>query len=307
MGAAAGLAAGALGGSLISGFMGSKAQTKAAGRAADAQVEAARIGAGTTLEMYNTGRADLGPYRTSGYGALGRLEGLKLNQPSFTARSGNYFSRPISGGANYVAPGNRQIMGGPGAGGTMIDETGNTVRGGSAPGSVRGGYQPDAGYIYQQRQGEEAINRAMAARGLYGSRAAVNTLSDFNQSLTASDEARQYQRRVDEYNRALGEYNIDYGRAMDEYNTSYNREANLAAMGMGATGQTVSAGQQAGAGLANLYQQSGNAQAQGYLGAGQASSNMWNNLGQGGWNLASLYAMQGSGGKPATGTWRGIA
>ena len=138
-------------------------------------------------------------------------------------------------------------------------------------------------YKWKQQQGEEAINRAMAARGLYGSRAGVNSLADFNQSL-ANEEY------TDQYNRALQGYNLDYGRAMDQYNAKYGTALNLANMGMGSNATTAGAGQQTAQGIQSAHAQMGNALQQSALTSGQSIASMWNNLGQSGWNAAALYA-----------------
>ncbi len=53
------------------------------------------------------------------------------------------------------------------------------------------GFIRDPGYQWQQQQGEKAVNRALAARGMYNSRAGVNALSDFNQNLNADTYQRQ--------------------------------------------------------------------------------------------------------------------
>lgn len=49
-------------------------------------------------------------------------------------------------------------------------------------------------YRWQQEQGEKSIDRSMAARGLYGSSAATNALSNFQRGLGAEESERQYGR-----------------------------------------------------------------------------------------------------------------
>jgi hypothetical protein len=93
----------------------------------------------------------------------------------------------------------------------------------------------DEVYKWKQEQGEEAINRALAARGLYNSRAGVNVLADFNKDLNAEESTMQY-------NRALQKYGLDYSRATDLYNTKYGNALNLANIGRGASTTTAQAG-----------------------------------------------------------------
>ena len=106
-------------------------------------------------------------------------------------------------------------------------------------------------YRWKQEQGEEAINRALAARGLYNSRAGVNTIADFNKDLAAEESTMQY-------NRALEKYGLDYSRATDLYNTKYGNALNLANIGRGASTTTAQAGTNTANALANIYQNQGN-------------------------------------------------
>lgn len=117
-------------------------------------------------------------------------------------------------------------------------------------------------YTWQQEQGERAINRALAARGLYNSSAALNQLSDFNRALGAEESERQY------------------GRLMD-----------LTNIGRGAATQSGAAAANTGNALAGLYQAQGNALAQGQLAAGQARGSMYANLGAMPMNLYNTYTM----------------
>lgn len=75
------VAAAVVGGSLVSGYMGSKAAKDAARMTSDATVQAALI----QQEMYEQGREDLAPYRQQGYAALKDIQKLK---PYLTSKFG---------------------------------------------------------------------------------------------------------------------------------------------------------------------------------------------------------------------------
>ena len=143
--------------------------------------------------------------------------------------------------------------------------------------------QENPAYQWQQQKGEDAINRAYAARGMYGSRPAVNSLSDFNQSL-----------------------------AGQEYNNQFNRLATMANYGMGAaanvgnyninTGNTMSANtMNTGNTIANLLQSQGQtyggtvANALGALGQGVANYGYSNTLDKLGTTIGGLNSGVNSG------------
>jgi len=133
--------------------------------------------------------------------------------------------------------------------------------------ALQGGYQMQESpmYSWQQEQGERALNRQAAAKGLSGSRASLNALSDFNRGLGAQESDKQYGRLLDMTN---------IGRGM-------------AATGLGA-GQSYAAG--AGSALMGGAQQSAL-----YSGmAAQTKGSMYENLGQGFGQMATNYLGGGS-------------
>jgi hypothetical protein len=89
-------------------------------------------------------------------------------------------------------------------------------------------------YQWQLEQGTEGINRAAAARGGYGSTAAVSQIGDFTRALGAQETETQY------------------NRGLTEYNTQYDRLMNLVNVGRGATTESVSAGQAAASNIGNI-------------------------------------------------------
>ena len=116
--------------------------------------------------------------------------------------------------------------------------------------------QQNPAYQWQQQKGEDAINRAYAARGMYGSRPAVNSLSDFNQSL-----------------------------AGQEYNNQFNRLATMANYGMGAAANVGNYNINTGQSTANTAMQGGQMIGQSYERSGQTIggtiANAFGALGQG--------------------------
>lgn len=79
-----------VGGSLISGYLGSKASSNAA----DAQQAAADAATAEQRRQYNLTRQDFGPYRKAGYSALNTIQQLnKGNYSSFKASPDYNFTR----------------------------------------------------------------------------------------------------------------------------------------------------------------------------------------------------------------------
>lgn len=125
-------AAAIVGGSVVSGVLGSQsskdaaqAQAGAAGRAADATLEATRESIAATERMADMARADMAPWRAAGMGALARMMG---QDPDIFAD--NQLMSIASGGAPSQAP---QYQRHTGAGGavwyTPYSPTGEMVAG----------------------------------------------------------------------------------------------------------------------------------------------------------------------------------
>lgn len=106
------------------------------------------------------------------------------------------------------------------------------------------------GYEWQKQQGEEAVNRSLAARGMYNSRVGTNALSDFNQNLNSNT----YQQQV-------------------------SNLYNLSNLGRGAATTSASMGQNTAANVGNTYMNAGNSISQGIANQGQTEGSMWSNLG----------------------------
>jgi hypothetical protein len=111
----------------------------------------------------------------------------------------------------------------------------------TTPGEKIGAMYMDPGYRWRVSQTEQAIDRALASRGMYDS------------------------------GRALKQINRDIGGLSSvEYGNAFNRNASLANLGQTATNTGVNAGTTAAGSVANNITGAGNATASGYVGAGNA-------------------------------------
>lgn len=128
------------------------------------------------------------------------------------------------------------------------------------------------GYAWQKQQGEEAVNRALAARGMHNSRVGVNALSDFNQNLNANTYRQQ---------------------VSDLYNVSN--------LGRGAASTAASLGQNSATNIGNTYMNAGQNIAQGMVNRGQTLggtvSNALGAIGNGISNYSYMNALSDMGSK----------
>jgi hypothetical protein len=84
----------------------------------------------------------------------------------------------------------------------------------------------DPAYQYQKMISERDINRQAAARGLHGSRAAINQLDESGRAITAHEYDKQYgrgrQNILDLYGMAGAEDTRSYGKAVDLYGREWS-------------------------------------------------------------------------------------
>ena len=167
-------------------------------------------------------------------------------------------------------------------------------------------FEADPGYAFRQKQGNEAVNAAAAARGGFFSGRAMKELDDFNSGLasqeygnaynryltgnadTRATQGQQYSQYADKVNTSLGAStqglntaigldNTSYQRWLDNWNmnqgvdnTNYNRLA-----GVANAGQTASSGVQPSTGQYTVG--AGNAQASGAINSYNATAGAVNN------------------------------
>lgn len=116
--------------------------------------------------------------------------------------------------------------------------------------------QSDPGYQWRLKQGQQALERSAAARGMTASGAQMKALQDYGQ-----------------------------GAASQEYGNIFNRYSQLAGMGQNAAGNLGVAATQTGANLANLYAGTGRAASDVYAHQGDQVANI---EGQYGSNTANI-------------------
>jgi hypothetical protein len=150
-------------------------------------------------------------------------------------------------------------------------------------------YEADPAYKWRQQQQEEAMNRQLAGRGMWDSRAGLDMLADANMNLSGQEADKQYARAVDEYNRSYGDlssrYNLGYQDLLNRFNVGNMTSGNLAGMysglGNNVGNQILSSGLNAANNSANLNSQ-----------AGQIMGNMYGKLGDTAQGMISDYQMQ---------------
>lgn len=188
--------------------------SSASKKAANAQSEAADKANATQLEMYNQTRKDLMPYNTTGTNALyslGNLFGLNNN------------SADTASGTN------------PGAAGTVN--------------SALAAFQASPEYTFAFDQGQKALDRSAAAKGLTLSGGQVKAAQQYGQ-----------------------------GYASQQFGDYVNRLMGLAGLGQNAAAQTGANATATGQGVASNYLYSGNAQASGIAGSASGMNNALSQL-----------------------------
>jgi hypothetical protein len=160
----------------------------AAGDAANAQVQASQNSNATQLQMYNTTRSDQAPWRAAGgqaVNALSQWYGLGgVNSPSTSTSTGQQGYDPSSGRIIRGDGGIGQLIPGGTAAGTNTTAAQQPVDYNKLLSSL-------PGYQFQMDQGNQAVQRNLAATGLLQSGAAGKALQQYGQGV-ASDYAGQY-------------------------------------------------------------------------------------------------------------------
>ncbi len=259
---AAGVAvAGGIAGSVISG--------NAAKSAANTQADAARDANATQLQMYNQTRQDLGPWRLTGQRALENLD-LTAHEPLMMRAYTPTAPVDPSGYAYTPTP----------------------VYQGPSEADLRA----DPGYQFRVSEGQKALERSAASKGLLLSGGQLKDLTRFGQGQGAQEYGaayargyqqnqdvygrslannalaygRDYQQNADLYNRNLQAYQTDYNTLLGLRKERYGEFAGLAGAGQGAVNTLSSLGQQTATQLGANTIGAGNAQAAGQVGVGNA-------------------------------------
>lgn len=269
-------AVGSIAGGLLGGASGNKAAKKAA-NIADSE---------RRLDFYTgqVAREDQAPYRAAGNLALNQLTGLlglgfipgaAYDRPSSTIRGNtDIFDQWIPQYGNATGG-----VGAVGTGGGAMG-AGDVATRQAAQDQARSLFETDPGYLFRQEEGNKAVERAMAAKGLLLSGPEAKALSRFNQGL-----------------------------AGDEYSNYVNRLLSVAGFGPVANQATASAAQAAQGLGQTAALAGGNARASGYANQANQFGSMFGNLAGslGRVNWGDLFGSGSSGGVGAVGGFGGDA
>jgi hypothetical protein len=110
-----------------------------------------------------------------------------------------------------------------------------------------GDFNKDPGYQFRLQQGQQALDRASASKGLNLSGAALKSISDYNQG------------------QASQEYQNAYNRFNTNQNNQFSRLSSMAGIGQNAANQSANYSNQYGTNMANGIGEIGNLQAAGTM------------------------------------------
>ena len=175
-------------------------------------------------------------------------------------------------------------------------------------------------YQFQLKQGQQALDRSSAARGMGYSGAQMKASQEYGQGLASQQYDKEYNRASgefgdyyrmagNEYDRANQQYTNEYNRASGEFGDYFNRLAGLSQGGQQAAGSMANAGSQYANSASNTFGnlsnaqtgilgQQANARASGYTANANALSGGLN-------SLTNLYGMSkyGGGNKNSLSSW----
>lgn len=194
--------------------LGAGASIISGNKAAKAQQKGNDQAVAESRRQYDTTRADFEPWRTAGAGALAQLQRLYGLTPNDTPHANPTTMDNIVAGENDY-----------------------------------GGLQLTPGYQFRFDEGQRAVERSAASRGLLRSGASQKAIARYGEGLAAS-----------------------------EYDSYARRLAEMAGIGLSATGATAASGDNASNNIANLYAANGNARASSYLNTGNAINQGLNNI-----------------------------
>ena len=165
---------------------------------------------------------------------------------------------------------------------------------------LRADMMNDPVFKFRQETGERAINRAAASRGNFLSGAAIASIGDFNNQLTADETDRYFNRlltgKTAQMQAAMGGLNALVGANQ----TDVNNLMGLSQLGLNAAQGAANATMQGNAANATLSGQAAQGMMQTELAKGQAMQSMMGGLGQMAGQLAGFSLMSGMMNKPTT-------
>ena len=167
-------------------------------------------------------------------------------------------------------------------------------------------------YQFQLKQGQQALDRSSAARGMGYSGAQMKASQEYGQGLASQQYDKEYNRASgefsdyyrmagNEYDRANQQYTNEYNRASGEFGDYFNRLAGLsqggqqAANTLGSQGSNYASGASntlgsLGGYLQNNLGQAANARASGYIGGANAINGGIQNMTDNAFRFASLFS-----------------
>lgn len=193
-------AAGSIGGAAIASHSAGKAadaQTQAAQYAADKEYQASQEALDFQKQQYDTTQKQIAPWLQAGQGALTQL--------TAGTNPGGALVTPYSG--SFQAP---------------TDIT----------------MQNDPGYQARLKLGTDAIQKSAAARGSVVTGGTAKALDTYAQDYASNEYGNVYNRALTDYTTKYNAYNTDQAN-------QYNRMASLAGVGQQAAGQLATSGQAA--------------------------------------------------------------
>lgn len=235
-------------GALVAGTVGSAViGASSAKKASKAQTKAADQANETQRYIYDRSVELSEPYRQAGMNALAALHGAAgMRAPASFGDDGQLLR--LGGNAQD----GWKIMGG----GTVRREFDDIADARAFMDDRAVKFEADPGYQFRQDEGNKAIERAAAARGLRMSGGAMKDMARFNQGL-----------------------------ASQEYGNWWNRLAGMSGVGQTATSQQIQAGQNYANAFGNNTMAAGNARASGYLNMNNALQSGINN----GFNIFGMH------------------
>ncbi len=261
---------------------GVNAQVEAGDRAALMEQQSADKQLALQREIWEKQQADYKPYLEQGTWGINRLGDLMRNQtPAYNSSSGFNATIPMGmGGVAIIGDGGTRKPT-PNANGGQLNNPFDSYL--ASKGLAGGKFDTsNPAYQFQLKQGQQALDRSSAARGMGYSGAQMKAAQDYGQGMAS----QQYDK---EYNRASGEFG-DY----------FNRLAGLSQGGQQAAGSMAQAGGQYANNASNTFGnlsnaqtsilgQQANARASGYTANANALSGGLN-------SLTNLYGMSKYGG-----------
>ena len=214
---------------------GAKAQVEAGDRASALEQQSADKQLALQREIWEKQQADYKPYLEQGTYGINRLGDLMRNQ----------YQAPMSNEALAFVKNKRNVG--------RLTEPVNNANGGQlnnpfdtylASKGLAGGQfdTSNPAYQFQLKQGQQALDRSSAARGMGASGAQMKAAQQYGQGLASQ------------------EYDKQYNRATSEFGDYYNRLAGLAQGGQQAAGSMAQAGGQYANNASNTFGNLSNAQ-----------------------------------------------